>query len=117
MTEKQKAVFDKIAELRDRLEDFRWELNVLRDAYDVLGCERDAVIERAEKAERALKFYGNPDNWRFSHDKENNLLWVTSLGPDYAMEILNGIVRESSEEKETVRVPGDGTLIIKKAQQ
>lgn len=177
LTEKQQAIFDKIIELKDRLEDYRCEMTLLYVACEGLAKERDGAIQRAEKAEReverlgeivtecdgvecvkhdslvriaieragkaerelaeqkewaktgrlhkmkkitklrdALKLYGNPDNWRFTHDKDGSLLWITSLGPDYAIEILNGIEEESSKEKkkEAAHAPGDGTLIIKK---
>lgn len=107
MTDKQKAIFDKIGGLIDRLEDYRCEMTLLQDACKKLSQEKDAAIQRAEKAEtqstkfrNILKLYGNPDNWRFTHDKETNPLWVTSLGPDYAMEILNEFKRQSSKEKE-----------------
>jgi hypothetical protein len=47
------------------------------------------VLAQRAKLRDALKFYGNPQNWRFTHDKDDNLLWVSSLGPDYALEILD----------------------------
>jgi len=47
------------------------------------------TLRRFERIEKALRFYGDPANWRFAHDKESNLLWVTSLGPDMALDALN----------------------------
>ncbi|HEU0173985.1 MAG TPA: hypothetical protein VFV58_06955, partial [Blastocatellia bacterium] len=51
-----------------------------------------ATLRRFESIEKALRFYGTPENWRFTHDKENNLLWVTSIGPNMAMDALNARV-------------------------
>jgi len=56
------------------------------DAYARTCNEMLAIGMRYRNA---LKFYGNPNNWRFTHDKQGNLLWVCSMGPDYALEVLD----------------------------
>jgi hypothetical protein len=57
------------------------------DAYR-RTCNR--VLEIGLRYRNALKFYGNPNNWRFTHDNEGKLLWVCSMGPDYALQVLDG---------------------------
>jgi len=56
------------------------------------------TLRRFEGIEKALRFYGDPANWRFCHDKESNLLWVTSLGPDMALDALNARVEGGMNE-------------------
>jgi len=56
------------------------------DAY-AQTCNR--VLEIGLRYRNALKFYGNPENWRFTHDKQGNLLRICSMGPDYALEVLD----------------------------
>jgi DNA gyrase/topoisomerase IV subunit A len=68
-------------------------LRELITEHDGIECAKHDVLVRAAIKEEtrlrtALAFYGNPENWRFTHDRDGNLLWVTSIGPDYALEIL-----------------------------
>ena len=55
MNDKQKEIFDRIAEIKDRMEDAKCELALLRQACEQLKQERNEAIQRAEKAENALK--------------------------------------------------------------
>jgi hypothetical protein len=76
-----------------------------------LAREASTLNRENERLRRALMFYGNPENWRFTHDEAGNLLWVTSIGPVYAQEILDG----ASIELPNKIQPGDGTLHIETA--
>lgn len=55
MNPKQKEIFERITEIRDRMTDAKCELALLRKACEQLKRERDEAIERAEKAEDTLR--------------------------------------------------------------
>jgi tRNA(Ile)-lysidine synthase TilS/MesJ len=86
----------KITEAVERAEKAEKEIERLREIItecDGIECvKHDALVRTAVKEQarlrKALAFYGNPENWRFTHDKDGNLLWITSIGPNYALEIL-----------------------------
>ena len=60
-----------------------------------------ATLRSFEGIEKALRFYGDPNNWRFCHDNESNLHWVTSLGPNMALDALNAHVEGGTNEPTT----------------
>jgi hypothetical protein len=60
-----------------------------------------ATLKRFERIEKALRFYGDPNNWRYCQDKERNPLWVISLGPEMALEALNARVERGTNESTT----------------
>jgi hypothetical protein len=81
------AEVDELAELiteHDGIECIKHEALVR-----IIAKEAKEVYWIGVRYRNALKFYGNPNNWRFTHDKQGNLLWVCSMGPDYALEVLD----------------------------
>lgn len=83
MTKIEQQVFsEEMAELEEKLS----RQTARADAY-ARSCKE--LVEIGMRYRNALKFYGNPNNWRFTHDKDGNILWVCSMGPDYALEVLD----------------------------
>jgi hypothetical protein len=78
----EKFVNDALEEQREALAN----QTARADAY-ARTCKQ--ILKVGLRYRNALKLYGNPENWRFTHDKKGNLLWVCSMGPDYALEVLD----------------------------
>jgi uncharacterized protein YydD (DUF2326 family) len=78
-----------VARLKKEIERLR---ELITECDGIECAKHDVLVRTAVKEEtrlrNALAFYANPENWRFTHDRDGNLLLVTSIGPDYALEIL-----------------------------